>query len=54
MKTLENILISRGELDLIYDGKADLSLWRAVHKDSKGKNPLYPDFNPRSVRGSIR
>lgn len=54
MKTLEDILISRGDLDLIYDGKAGLHLWRAVHKDSKGTNPLYPDFCPRWVRGSMR
>lgn len=54
MKTLENILISRGDLDLIYDGKAGLNLWRAIHKDNKGKNPLYPDFYPRVIRGSIR
>lgn len=54
MKTLENILISRGHLDLIYDGKRGLGLWRAIHKDNKGKNPLHPDFYPRMVRGSRR
>jgi hypothetical protein len=54
MKTLENILVSRGELDSIYDGQSGLNLWRAMHKDSTGKNPLLPDFYPRMVRGSLR
>ncbi|WP_308366894.1 MULTISPECIES: hypothetical protein [unclassified Microbulbifer] len=54
MKTLENILIFRGDLDLIYDGSSRLNLWRAVHKDNVGQNPLHPDFYPRMIRGSMR
>lgn len=54
MKTLESILITRGDLELIYNGAVSLHLWRAVHKDSFSGNPLYPDFYPRMVRGSLR
>jgi len=54
MKTLESILITRGDLELIYNGAVSLHLWRAVHKDSSSGNPLYPDFYPRMVRGSLR
>jgi hypothetical protein len=54
MKTLEDILISRGELDLIYDGRSGLHLWRAIHRESSSTNPLYPDFYARTIRGSLR
>mgnify|MGYP001598544008 CR=1 FL=1 len=54
MKTLEDILIASGDLALIYNGNAALHLWRAVHKDNSNKNPLYPDFYPRMVRGNLR
>ena len=54
MKTLDSILVSCGQLDLIYDGKSGLHLWRAVHKDNLETNPLYPDFYPREVRGAFR
>jgi hypothetical protein len=32
MKTIESLLISRGELDGIYTGSVRLWLWRALHK----------------------
>jgi hypothetical protein len=54
MRTLEDILVSRGDLERIYSGKSGLHLWRAVHKDNVGRNPLYPDFLPRTIRGSLR
>ncbi len=54
MKTLENILISAGQLNRIYMGEDGLNLWRAVHKDNAGDNPLYPDFYPRKIRGNWR
>jgi hypothetical protein len=44
MKTIENLLISQGEIDRIYKGELTLYLWRALHKSVKIKNPLYPDF----------
>ena len=54
MKSLEDILIAKGDLALIYDGSSGLNLWRAIHKDNIGNNPLHPDFYPRMVRGSLR
>lgn len=54
MKTLEAILIGRGDLDAIYSGDSGLHLWRAIHKEGGGKNPLYPDFHRRVVRGTVR
>lgn len=54
MKTLENILVERDELNLIYSGDKGLYLWRAVHKDNADQNPLYPDFYSRTVRGVPR
>ncbi len=53
MKTIEGLLISRGELDRIYTGKLKLYLWRSLHKSVKTANPLYPDFDPREVRAGV-
>lgn len=54
MKTIENLLISKGELERIYTGTLKLYLWRSLHKDSDSANPLYPDFEPREIRGILR
>jgi hypothetical protein len=54
MKTIESLLISKGELDRIYTGSVSLFLWRALHKSVTVANPLYPDFDPREVRGVLR
>lgn len=55
MQTIENLLISRGELDRIYIGNLNLYLWRALHTSSDASNPLYPDFQPRQIRtGHVR
>lgn len=53
MKTIENLLISQGEIDRIYTGELKLYLWRALHKSSNTENPLYPDFEPRQVRAGV-
>lgn len=54
MKTIENLLISRGELDRIYNtGRLKLFLWRSLHANVKAANPLYPDFDPREIRADI-
>lgn len=53
MKTIEKLLISKGQLDRIYVGKLKLYLWRALHKESKSKNPLYPDFEEREIRAGV-
>src|SRR3954468_9440975 len=54
MKTIESLLISRGELDRIYTGSVRLWLWRALHKKVTVANPLYPDFVAREIRGILR
>lgn len=54
MKTIESLLISRGELDRIYIGSIRLWLWRALHKQVTVANALYPDFSPRQIRGVLR
>src|SRR3954452_21174752 len=54
MKTIESLLISRGELDRIYTGSVRLWLWRALRRQVTVANPLYPDFTPRQVRGILR
>ena len=54
MKTVEDILIERGELERIYLGELKLQLWRAVHQSVSSGNPLYPDFEPRVVRNTVR
>jgi len=53
MKTIANLLISKGQLDRVYVGSLKLFLWRALHKSSKSKNPLYPDFEEREVRAGV-
>jgi hypothetical protein len=53
MKTIEKLLISKGQLDRIYVGTSRLYLWRALHKTSKSKNPLYPDFEKREIRAGV-
>ena len=52
LTTIEDILISRGQLDRIYKGEIGLYLWRALLKSSNGTasmNPLYPDFEERII-----
>lgn len=53
MLTIEQLLISKGELERIYTGISSLYLWRAVHKSSITSNPLYPDFENREIRPGI-
>lgn len=45
--TIEQMLISRGEIGRIYKGETSLHLWRSLNKSSNMKNPLYPDFEKR-------
>ncbi len=48
--TIEEILISRKELDRIYKGDVKVYLWRALRKETKGNiNPLVPSFEERTV-----
>jgi hypothetical protein len=54
MKTIESLLISRGELDRIYTGSTGLGLWRALHREVVVPNALYPDFEAREIRGRLR
>jgi len=57
MITLEEIIISRGDIEKIYRAQITLTLWRALNKGDMGKihNPLYPDFEPRKLaNGDIR
>lgn len=57
MITLEEIIISRGDIEKIYRAKIALTLWRALNKSDVGeiRNPLYPDFEPRNLpNGDIR
>jgi hypothetical protein len=54
MRTLKDLLVSRGELDRLYIGHLNVSLWRALHRDVATSNPLYPDFASREVRGVLR
>ncbi len=53
MKTIESILISKGQLDRIYIGKLNLFLWRSLHKNVETENPLYPDFEEREIRSGV-
>ncbi len=53
MKTIEKLLISKGELGRIYVGQLRLYLWRSLHKSSKVKNPFYPDFEEREIRAGV-
>ena len=57
MITLEEIIISRGDIEKIYRSQVTLTLWRALNKDDVEEviNPLYPDFAPRILpNGDIR
>jgi hypothetical protein len=56
MITLEEIIISRGDLEKIYRSKISLTLWRAVNKwGDQPSNPLYPDFKERNLpNGRVR
>ncbi|MDP4535277.1 hypothetical protein Q3O60_03625 [Alkalimonas collagenimarina] len=57
MITLEEIIISRGDLEKIYRSDIDLTLWRAVNRAESEKviNPLYPDLEERILpNGRVR
>lgn len=56
MITLEEMIISRGDIERIYRSDISLTLWRAVNKSNKQlTNPLYPDLNKRILpNGRIR
>jgi hypothetical protein len=56
MITLEEIIISRGDLEKIYRSDIALTLWRAVNKTGVvSSNPLYPDLNQRALpNGRVR
>ena len=50
MRTIEKILIGRGEIERIYRGRASLALWRAYRKDEVVRNPLYPTIEKKQIR----
>lgn len=56
MITLEEIIISRGDLEKIYRSNITLTLWRAVNKSGvQASNPLYPDLHERVLpNGRVR
>ena len=57
MITLEEIIISRGDIEKIYRSDISLTLWRAVNKSEVESitNPLYPDLKERELpNGRIR
>ena len=55
MLTLEEIIISRGEIEKIYKANIALTLWRGLHNSDEKINPLYPDFYTRNLpNGDIR
>lgn len=55
MKTIEEILLSRNELDRIYLGHLTLPLWRAIKAPSSKGNVLHPELQERVMsRGRIR
>lgn len=56
MITLEEIIISRGDIEKIYRSDIALTLWRAVNKsESSSTNPLYPDLQERTLpNGRVR
>ena len=43
--TIEDILISRDEIEKIHRGEISLTLWRGLHVDETKENPFYPDFD---------
>jgi len=56
MITLEEIIITRGDIEKIYKSHISLTLWRAVKNSTKHSNPLYPDMQSREIKetGEIR
>jgi hypothetical protein len=57
MITLEQIYLSRGDLEKIYKTSVGVTLWRAVRKEENGAdtNPLDPDLKERELpNGRIR
>ena len=56
MITLEEIIISRGDMEKIYRSDISLTLWRAVNKNGpKLTNPLHPDLKERILpNGRVR
>lgn len=56
MRTLEEIIIERGDIEKIYHRGWNVTLWRAMAIDSThGGNPLYPDLTDRVLpNGDIR
>lgn len=56
LKTLEEIIIERGDIEKLYRVDWNVTLWRAVAIDSlHGSNPLYPDLKNRVLaNGDIR
>jgi len=57
MITLEEIIVSRGDIEKIYKSDINLTLWRAINRSdlSKIANPLYPDLTDRRLpNGRVR
>jgi hypothetical protein len=56
MITLEEIIISRGDIEKIYKSDINLTLWRAINKSANQEvNPLYPDIEERMLpNGRVR
>ena len=55
--TLEQIIISSGDIEKIYRSPLQVTLWRAVALDAskQGSNPFYPDLASRTLaNGRIR
>ena len=55
--TLEQIIISSGDIEKIYRSPLQVTLWRAVALDASkhGSNPFYPDLESRTLaNGRIR
>ena len=55
--TLEQIIISRGDLEKIYRANISITLWRALNREESADivNPLYPDIEPRVLpNGDVR
>jgi len=55
VKTIEDILISRNELEKMYLGNTTLHLWRAVRKNETSSGVLHPELKKRDLgRGRTR
>ncbi|MEM5545171.1 hypothetical protein [Pseudoalteromonas fuliginea] len=57
MITLEQVIISRGDIEKIYRAEKKLTLWRGLHNSEVDNklNPLYPDFYSKQLpNGDIR